>query len=346
VRIALIVGLAFVLAAAAQASGSAGPNAYTFNIYEIGVDGSGRQALLQNPHIRNVQDISPDRTRILFFEPTGLYSAVIDGSDIQPAPAIPLPSRSLASAAWSSSGRRIAIQAWDDSPCGPVSSGCAIGEIWLASAQGSSIRRLVTHAIAPSWSPSSHEIAFVGRFNTYAGQGAISVVTANGPALQRQLGQKEFSESTGISWSPRGDQFAYTTWGRGRSRVAVVRANGRPRHSVRTPFAGSFEAWSDNGKWLVFREGSSHRLIVARPDGRQRHFLTVGGFGPTAWSPDGRWLAFTDEVGRYCYQIFVIRPNGRDRRQLTNEQCSSSFQIFWSRDSKHVIYPLGTYDSP
>jgi Tol biopolymer transport system component len=95
---------------------------------------------------------------------------------------------------------------------------------------------------------------------------------------------------------------------------------------------------------MLYSEGKSHRLIVARPDGRQRRFLTTGGFGPTSWSPDGRWIAFVDAVGSNCYQIFLIRPNGRDRRQLTEEPCSPRFQIFWSRDNKRLIYPLRVYD--
>ena len=56
------------------------------------------------------------------------------------------------------------------------------------------------------------------------------------------------------------------------------------------------------------------------------------------WSPDGKWLAFPsnisdpdiDNCGRNCiFQVYIVRSDGTDLRQITESQFSS-FPCAWS----------------
>jgi tricorn protease len=94
-------------------------------------------------------------------------------------------------------------------------------------------------------------------------------------------------------------------------------------------------SWSPDGKRLAYWTRGSH-LYIVNADGRQRRRLTRG-IDPV-WSPDGRWIAFVEDSPRRCFQIFVIRPNGRDQRVLTNEPCDTHFELFWAPDSERLLY--------
>jgi TolB protein len=86
--------------------------------------------------------------------------------------------------------------------------------------------------------------------------------------------------NTSPSWSPKGDQIAYTTRSGG-FRVMVIPANGGEAREIA---AGEDPSWSPDGRYVVL----SHRgrLMVARKDGNSMKELTRGGGDDTspAWS--------------------------------------------------------------
>jgi dipeptidyl aminopeptidase/acylaminoacyl peptidase len=117
-------------------------------------------------------------------------------------------------------------------------------------------------------------------------------------------------------WSSRGE-IAFV-----RSREGVCEAACEDIHVARlggpsrrlTP-RGIYPSWSPHGTRLAFartgRTGTS--IFVVRRDGENPRRVTRKGGGNLTWSPDGKWIAFTRNG-----DIFVIRPNGRDRRRLLN----------------------------
>ena len=354
-RIALGILIALAVSVAVQGASGSGLALREFGLYEIHIDGSARTSLLANPDIHEVGELSPDRTRFLFQyerrQPDGLYSAALDGSDVRLVASLP-EQRGINTATWSPDGNRIAIGAYDLTPCTPTGTNCAVGEIWLAKADGGGLRQLVRRAIAPAWSRDSQRLAYIGSFNAYGEAGALTVGNTRGLLRARRLGPIEYGiwESWDLVWSPRGNQIGYTTVRRkgepsGRARVAIAEASGCSKRCVHVPRAGTFAGWSPGGKRILYWEGRSGRLIVSWPDGRQRHLVTAG-LGPAKWSPNGRWVAFVDEVGRgsQCYQLFLVQPDGQGRHQVTHEDCSARFNPFWSLDSKRLIYRLYVYD--
>jgi tricorn protease len=54
------------------------------------------------------------------------------------------------------------------------------------------------------------------------------------------------------------------------------------------------------------------------------------------WSPDAKWIAFvSDKTGDD--EVYIIKPDGTDLTQLTNNAKSYRFEIKWSPDSKKII---------
>jgi TolB protein len=99
----------------------------------------------------------------------------------------------------------------------------------------------------------------------------------------------------------------------------------------------NFPVWSPRGDRIVFTgfETGDFEIYSVRPDGTEMRQLTHthGNDAHALWSPNGRWIAFTssrmgwkDEMlrpwhGPQSYgEIFVMRADGTDVRQLTDNQ--------------------------
>lgn len=99
----------------------------------------------------------------------------------------------------------------------------------------------------------------------------------------------------------------------------------------------NFPAWSPRGDRIVFTgfETGDYEIYTVRPDGTGLRQLTHthGNDAHAVWSPDGKWIAFVssrkgwkDEVLRPYHwsqsfgEIFVMRADGTDVRQLTDDQ--------------------------
>jgi tricorn protease len=54
------------------------------------------------------------------------------------------------------------------------------------------------------------------------------------------------------------------------------------------------------------------------------------------WSPDGKWIAYiSDETGED--EIYLIKPDGSDKMQLTSDAVSYRYGIEWSPDGKKIL---------
>lgn len=56
----------------------------------------------------------------------------------------------------------------------------------------------------------------------------------------------------------------------------------------------------------------------------------------SVWSPDGKWIALvSDESGED--EIYIMKPDGTDKKQLTDDAESYRFELRWSPDSKKLL---------
>jgi len=119
---------------------------------------------------------------------------------------------------------------------------------------------------------------------------------------------------------------------------------------------------SPDGQRVAFHLASprGYEIWTSDPFGEQRVFVDGGPgrlcFGP-AWSPDGQWLAHEDchaggDPGHDWADVWMARPNGSERRQLTTGQAmwfgatygppgnrgGGSNVVAWTRDGD-ILFP-------
>jgi Tol biopolymer transport system component len=345
VRVAASIVLALLVGAGARAASGARSDPGTFGIFEVRIDGTEPKALLRNTRVQSVAEMSPDRKRILFIERAAppaqesrLYVADIDGRNVR----LLASSSFIGAPAWSPDGRTIAFETEDPSRCIRPFARCARGEIRLVNPNGTGLTMWVPRGIAPSWSPDSQRIAFAGHYNPYFRRGVVSMASVGNTSRIRELSSLEYQSwpDWKLRWSPQGNLVTYAADKGRRSLVRVARLNAPPQRGARTLLFGDGPSWSPDGKRIAYWTRGSQWLSVATRDGRQRRRL-VRGIDPV-WSPDGRWIAFVEDSPRRSFQIYVIRPNGRDQRVLTHERRDTHFKIFWAPDSKRLIYAAST----
>lgn len=96
---------------------------------------------------------------------------------------------------------------------------------------------------------------------------------------------------------------------------------------------------SPDGEWLVSQVTTPQEdLYLARVDGSRIRPLTDDVFKDRAprWSPDGERIAFYSDRME-SYEIFTIRPDGSDLRQLTDTPGKFMNDPAWSPDGTQIL---------
>jgi Tol biopolymer transport system component len=174
--------------------------------------------------------------------------------------------------AWSPDGRAIAFVS------------AASRSLELVRSDGQGRRRIgggraFDSSSAPAWSPDGRRLAVAGV------DGALYTVATDGHALRRLTPDRPGMVAWRPSWSPRGGQIAFINLAD--SALDVVDAGTARVHLIaRQTDALSTPAWSPDGRFLVFADGSGH-LETISSDGRARRILTHGisADANPAWRP-------------------------------------------------------------
>ena len=122
-------------------------------------------------------------------------------------------------------------------------------------------------------------------------------------------------------------------------RVMVVRPDGSdPRAVTEGPLNAGFPSFSPDGGEVVYRvwgDTAEGLRIVSLADGTVRT-LTTGYDNFPAWSPAGDLIVFS-RLADSDFDIFSIRPDGTDLRQLTTTPGGDSHPA-WSPDGAHILF--------
>jgi dipeptidyl aminopeptidase/acylaminoacyl peptidase len=181
----------------------------------------------------------------------------------------------------------------------------------------------------------------------YTRGGAIWIIDRPG-AEPRQLVRDDFDGGVGGGvWSPDGTRMAVTNGASGFSQIGVVDvATGRITPITYAPREHGSPAWSPDGRWLAFVRGDeggmSREFVVASADGMgERRVLTQGkGWrSAPAWSPDGARIAYLEATSVRTTDVWSVRPDGSDRRQVTNSM--GRVDPSRLRAAEEVSYPAG-----
>jgi Tol biopolymer transport system component len=325
-RLVALVALALTLSAlprSARADFYDNPYPCMFCLFEIRTAG-GQGWILPNEHMNTFLDVSPDREQVLFWEYHDVggrhpYIAreTIYGKRARTIVDVDFEFVARQRARWSRDGRRIAFPL-----AGHSTVRCGGSAIWVVNVDGTGAHRVAGPcATTPTWSPDSRRLAFFDN-------GALSTVAVDGSDL-RQLDAP--STSSRISWSRDARWIAFDVGIDKRPKIRIVRADGT---GARTLAAGSYPSWSPDGRRIVFTSYGGGISVVDRTGKRLRR-LDRRGYGPS-WSPDGRTIVYLNDDYR---QLFLIRPDGTRRRQLTHLKPGGMIDWYaWTRNSKRLLY--------
>ena len=174
-------------------------------------------------------------------------------------------------------------------------------DIWTMRADGSRLRKLTRNRIedrCPSWSPNGRWIAFTRR-NVYPPD--LLVMRADGSGLRRVL--KLRGTDSCPAWSPDGRRLVFVrmdnTLPTPVHAVYTVAANGSALRRL-TPLN---EAW-ENADW-----GRNGRIVFE-----------------STYAIEGR------------INIWSMRPDGSDRRRLTEAPTESHLHPRWSPDGRRIVF--------
>ncbi|TKB71980.1 MAG: hypothetical protein E8D45_11450 [Nitrospira sp.] len=125
------------------------------------------------------------------------------------------------------------------------------------------------------------------------------------------------------SWSPTGQDLAFTSDRSGRPQVYLMSADGS--HVRRLTYEGDYNAapaWSPTGNWIAHvcrSESRQFKLCLTSPDGQKRRQLTTGNTIDDApsWAPDGRHLVFSSVADGKSH-LYMINADGSGLERLTS----------------------------
>ncbi|MGH9161936.1 MAG: winged helix-turn-helix domain-containing protein [Vicinamibacteraceae bacterium] len=143
------------------------------------------------------------------------------------------------------------------------------------------------------------------------------------------------------SWSPDGQQVAYTSDRAGSSDVWVQALDTPSPFRVTSSPAHDWQPdWSPDGKWLAFRsERAGGGIYVISPRSGAERRIADFGYRPR-WSPDGSRILFSSS-GLYLSvppRMYVVGLDGRPPRPVRNDLMTEfrSVAVGWHPDSERV----------
>ncbi len=153
------------------------------------------------------------------------------------------------------------------------------------------------------------------------------------------------------SWSPDGQWIAFGFGGYLQSRksngakILMIKRDGSNAQDLTEglPNAG-FPSWSADGKRIVYRVWGDNNLglRILNIEDHSVQVLTTEYDNLPFWSPDGTLISFTRKHDGNNFDIFTIKPDGTDLRQLTTSLANDA-HAFWTDDSKHLMWSSGIY---
>jgi Tol biopolymer transport system component len=183
------------------------------------------------------------------------------------------------------------------------------GDIWTMDPDGRHLVNLTAKSkandIAPNWRADGRRIAFQSNRVTATnpeGDFEIFIMKADG-SHQRQITFNALDDER-PAWSPEGRRIAFTR--------------------DFEPIQGEV----DFDLFTMNADGTEQRNLTSSPG-----VLDVD----PGWSPDGRRIALVSDRDGNDFEVFTMRPNGSNVRQLTFND-ASEFHPDWSPDSRMITF--------
>jgi TolB protein len=198
-------------------------------------------------------------------------------------------------------------------------------DLFLFIFDGAKLIRLTDHignVISPTFSPDGKRILFANR----AAEGPTSLWTVDNNGKNPDLLYAGPNAIVAVDWSPIGDRiaFAMAVDQPDAYEVFIMNADGSNAHQLtrNLPGIGGSLDWSPDGKSLLIYAGQAgdKNIFLINVDAETATQLTNGGNNAaSSFSPDGQWIAFNSLRNNDQADIFIMRPDGSDVRQVTTD---------------------------
>ena len=197
-------------------------------------------------------------------------------------------------------------------------------DLFLFMFEGSRLIRLtdnIGNVLSPSFSPDGSRILFANR----AAEGPTSLWTIDTTGENADLLYAAPNTIVAADWSPTGERiaFAMAVDQPEAYEVFVMDADGTDVRQLTRglPGIGGSLDWSPDGRSLLIYAGlQGDKNIFLIDVGAQTAIqLTNGGNNAaSSFSPDGQWIAFNSLRNNDQADIFIMRPDGSNVQQVTN----------------------------
>jgi len=197
-------------------------------------------------------------------------------------------------------------------------------DLFLFVFEGSRLIRLtdfIGNVISPSFSPDGTKILFANR----AAEGPTSLWTVDNTGANEDLLYAGPNTIVAADWSPDGTRiaFAMAVNQPNEYEVFIMQADGSNAQQLTNGLAGIGGSldWSPDGKYLLIYAGPQGNKNIFRIDVQAKTAaqLTNGGNNAaSSYSPDGQWIAFNSLRNNGQADIFIMRADGSDLRQVTD----------------------------
>ncbi len=204
--------------------------------------------------------------------------------------------------------------------------------IYLMDLNGENVRQVGPNAgshFAPDISPDGAQIVFTNAIGRYQNIWIMNVDGSDAQPLT--IGPHNDVDP---AWSPDGRQIAFASDRGWRPAHWIMDADGDNMRMLPDEVAehGGRSDWSPDGRWLAFYAGPRERrdvyTVAANGTGEWQRLTFNGRNLAPAYSPDGAWIVFTSYRAGDNANLFIMRPNGGDVRQLTTDP-NADWQPRW-----------------
>lgn len=213
-------------------------------------------------------------------------------------------------------------------------------EIWVMRADGGGKKKLTDNAAAdeyPRWSPDGRRVAFVSDRD---GNKELYCVEVESGKTQRLTSHP--AEDLDPDWSPDGARLVFTSRRDGKDALYWLEmADKKVTRLTEGAGRNALASWSPDGKKIAF---SSNRILgwsVYTLDLETRETRkVVGGHGACRprWSRDGKWLALVSQQADGKGDIFVVRPDGKELRRITETSQTYDYFPSWGAGGAWVFF--------
>lgn len=185
----------------------------------------------------------------------------------------------------------------------------------------------IGNAFSPDFSPDGENVVFANREEE--GQTSLWIVERSGEHLRKLYEGPNYGGLTsivGAAWSPDGHMIAFamsTTQLFEYDIFLIDSEDNQPPRQLNTGLLGITGSldWSPDGSSLLISAGppGDKDIFILNLIGNKITRLTSGGNNNSpAWSPDGQWVAYNSLRNDGQADLYIIRADGRDERQLTD----------------------------